>query len=568
MPQHDFEITNADANTGIPMRAQINAAFQALASLSSGAAEPVTPYACQPWADTANDLLKIRNSDNTAWITIGTLSSTYLGLASLAVANDFTASQKLDGDALLLRLSDTGVSGAEWAIRSDGALLEIVKNTGTEVSPTWTVQASFDVNALRLGDGTAADIRLIANNAAATKPEIRYQNSSSRWQYSDDGENFSDLGLEAGCIPVRQTVLSAAVDANGYPNFISIGSGLAVNIDGLPTPIRIAFAAGFEDGGALNYIGKIASDTSISSLYANRTNYLYAERNPSTGAITLGKTYTPPAYLNAVAASLLIGPNIGTAIGNMTQNGGLAAGFDNVISQGYGSAAAQTYGTSSIGYIGKDWGSGIKRTISKFILYGTPDTGFLYNISDFTVKLQGSDNNTDWTDLYTSATITNSTSLIITVDSGITVTNPYRYHRIALIPATDCVSYYIAEVQLFQVAQHVFVVPEMKMYEYDGTWTEKQLVFLGEAATDGSSVTSVVNYALRGKYDSGETVTTAASTSKNHNIGVDSVKATLLEGWPGARYQIMSKDFSSITRNSITWTAVAGSSRLLVERGF
>jgi len=191
MPQHHFEITTAVANTGVTMRAQINAALQALASLSSGTSEPTTPYVYQLWADTTNDLLKMRDSTNTSWITVGRLSSIYLGLASLEAENEFTVTQKLAGDALLLRLKDSGTSGEEWAIRSDGGNFEIVKNTGTEGTPTWTVQARVDVNALRLGDGTASDIRLIANNSAVTKPEIRYQNSSSQWQVSNDGEAFS-----------------------------------------------------------------------------------------------------------------------------------------------------------------------------------------------------------------------------------------------------------------------------------------------------------------------------------------------------------------------------------------
>ncbi len=384
--QHDYEIATADANTGVTFRAAVNAALQALASLSSGATEPATPYAYQLWADSGNDLLKIRTAANDAWVTIGKLSEVYLGLASLAAQNEFTATQKLDGDALLLRFKDTGASGEEWAIRSDGGTFEIVKNTGTEGSPTWTVQTSIDVNALRVGDGTAADIRLIANNAAATKPEIKYNNTASKWQYSNDGSTFSDLGIEASAVfvPVRQTVLSAAVDAYGYANFISIGSGLAVNIDGTPTPVRIAFAAGFGANGALNYVGTIDSDTSISSLAANITNYLLAERNTGTGAVTLGKVSVAPIY----------------------------------------SYVAPSHGAN----------------------------------------------------------------------------------------------------------QYWFSIPEMVMYLSNGTdtWTAKQVVFIGEAVTDGSTVTSVVNYALQGLYDSGWfSVSASSDYSKNHNIGVPQPTITL-----------------------------------------
>lgn len=92
--QHDMEITAADANTGVTVRAAINTALQALVSNSSGATEPTTKYAYQFWADTTAGLLKQRNAANTAWITIGTLASVNLGLATLAgnAAQAFSAS--------------------------------------------------------------------------------------------------------------------------------------------------------------------------------------------------------------------------------------------------------------------------------------------------------------------------------------------------------------------------------------------------------------------------------------------------------------------------------------------
>lgn len=74
MSQHDFDISNADANSGVNVRAAINAALQALASSNSGAAEPATMYAYQLWADTTTGLLKIRNAANNAWVTIGPLT--------------------------------------------------------------------------------------------------------------------------------------------------------------------------------------------------------------------------------------------------------------------------------------------------------------------------------------------------------------------------------------------------------------------------------------------------------------------------------------------------------------
>lgn len=83
MSQHDMDIATADANTGITFRAAVNAALQALVSNNSGATAPSTTYSFMLWADTANNLLKMRNAANTGWITIG---STSLGLDIVAKA--------------------------------------------------------------------------------------------------------------------------------------------------------------------------------------------------------------------------------------------------------------------------------------------------------------------------------------------------------------------------------------------------------------------------------------------------------------------------------------------------
>lgn len=81
MSQHDMLVDN---DTGRNVRLDINDALAALVSNSSGATEPSTMFAFQLWADTTNNLLKIRNAANNAWITVGTLSAVNLGLLSLA----------------------------------------------------------------------------------------------------------------------------------------------------------------------------------------------------------------------------------------------------------------------------------------------------------------------------------------------------------------------------------------------------------------------------------------------------------------------------------------------------
>ena len=65
MSQHDLSIAN---QTFPATRSDINDALQALGSLQSGATAPSTTYANQLWLDTTASILKLRNSDNDAWI--------------------------------------------------------------------------------------------------------------------------------------------------------------------------------------------------------------------------------------------------------------------------------------------------------------------------------------------------------------------------------------------------------------------------------------------------------------------------------------------------------------------
>lgn len=81
MATHDYVIANG---TGAAVRSDLNDALAAIASQNSNATAPATTYAYQWWADTTTGLLKIRNAANSAWVTVGTLASTNLGLMPLA----------------------------------------------------------------------------------------------------------------------------------------------------------------------------------------------------------------------------------------------------------------------------------------------------------------------------------------------------------------------------------------------------------------------------------------------------------------------------------------------------
>lgn len=73
MAQHDYVIDNQTAPN---FRSDLNNALLAIASNNSGSSAPSTTYANMMWYDTTNNILKMRNEANDAWINIGTLNQT------------------------------------------------------------------------------------------------------------------------------------------------------------------------------------------------------------------------------------------------------------------------------------------------------------------------------------------------------------------------------------------------------------------------------------------------------------------------------------------------------------
>ena len=99
---HDYDIANAVGQT---FRADLNTCLGDIQSLNSGSSDPSTTVAYKIWADTANNLLKIRNSSNNGWLTLGDLTdANNLGLATKA-SPTFTGTVTSSGD---LVLSGTG----------------------------------------------------------------------------------------------------------------------------------------------------------------------------------------------------------------------------------------------------------------------------------------------------------------------------------------------------------------------------------------------------------------------------------------------------------------------------
>lgn len=158
MSQNDFNL----ANQGFPaMRADMNSAFQALASNSSGATEPGTTYAYQWWYDTDNDILKMRNADDDAWINI----------ASFDQANDtwspYVGATALTATGAELNLLDGAVDHATAAWEAGTA-------TEAGVPSPADVKAAIDALA-----GGGADFSAVAEDIIPDADSTRDLGSSS-----------------------------------------------------------------------------------------------------------------------------------------------------------------------------------------------------------------------------------------------------------------------------------------------------------------------------------------------------------------------------------------------------
>lgn len=206
MAQHDQNIANG---SGAVVRGDINDAFAALFSLSSGAAAPSTTVAYQWWADTANGLLKQRNAANTAWITRGDLATAFLQPADIASG----------GSGGLLREDGDGSSLTGINVASDYPP-GFVYNAGVKLNVADS-DHDIDVPVFKLRND-ANDANINASLALTKQLDLPFS----------EGTNAG--GMATGqSLPTSGFVYVFAVskDADGSVDVISDVSSVGANVD-------------------------------------------------------------------------------------------------------------------------------------------------------------------------------------------------------------------------------------------------------------------------------------------------------------------------------------------------
>jgi hypothetical protein len=263
MSQHDLNI----ANQGFPaFRADLNDALVALGSTNSGATAPATTYANQLWYDTANNILKIRNEDNDAWISIVTVDQstdavTAIGSLTLADIVSLTGSQTLTNKTLT-NPTINGFTGNTAVVNIGSA--QFYKDTSGNIGiGTSTLNAKTQIVASDKGlavgtssfnpaTGTMAQINSSGNSSSETILALASLNDGIRAKFLADGQfqfnsGFGSAATAFGCrswVNFTGTGATPTINASGNVSSISdLGTGhyVVTFINNFPDAGGVAF---------------------------------------------------------------------------------------------------------------------------------------------------------------------------------------------------------------------------------------------------------------------------------------------------------------------------------------
>ncbi|TAN58265.1 MAG: hypothetical protein EPN20_16550, partial [Magnetospirillum sp.] len=144
------------------------------------------------------------------------------------------------------------------------------------------------------------------------------------------------------------------------------------------------------------------------------------EFDDATGISSLGGATVASGYLSNPGGQTQIAQATGTAIGDMTGSGGVAAAFDGTTAQTNAQGAGNAGGA---GFVGKDWGAGVTKTLTGFKVYGTSNGGFdSASYGTVTISLHGNSVNdpVTSTSLFSVSGVSSTASAIFAQLSGIT----------------------------------------------------------------------------------------------------------------------------------------------------
>ena len=250
----------------------------------------------------------------------------------------------------------------------------------------------------------------IKDDAVTSDKVANAINSSIAANTAKDLTALSASNLTSGTVPDAR--LPATLPAVSGANLTNLP---AANLTGTIADARISassvtqHATTFDDSNIRRDILKLALQIAVDTnrVAYNLTNSFIDQFEDDTGIGTetdVDRT-TSGEYVSTVGPLALIPQNTGTPIGTMTSSGGLAAAFDGNKSQSASQGARLVGGGSYNHTVGKNYGSGVTYAVTRMDITNVTGEGLLNEAAqnhEHSVKLQWSDNGTNWTDAWVS----------------------------------------------------------------------------------------------------------------------------------------------------------------------
>jgi len=208
-----------DNGTGLVVRTKLNQIIAALSTLNQGSGDPSIGVAAYvPHID--GDTLKIRNSANNAFVTLGDVSATNFGHAGLSAANTFTSTNIFQEDVTF----DGATAGRDIVFdRSDNAL-EFADNAKATFGTGADLSISHDGSHSRIIDSGTGRLSIQSNdfrieNVASSELMAKFVEDGQVELYHDNSKK-----LETASGGISLTGGAAA-------NITALSDGSTITID-------------------------------------------------------------------------------------------------------------------------------------------------------------------------------------------------------------------------------------------------------------------------------------------------------------------------------------------------
>lgn len=344
---------------------------------------------------------------------------------------------------------------------------------------------------------------------------------------------------------LRQTVLSSRTDFSGCADYLQgeNPSSLTVTIRAsAQNPIIATFANGWGLDGKYDLIGRLTNDIPV-TVPAGAESFIYLKREAS-GGITAGAVQQAPLY-NWVRSRFRSDPLIPRDGSNVTILRGndidpaLESLFDMTQKRtGTNGVRFTAGGNTTLVRLNLTYPKKVNRYLIRLPIGTAAGTTF-----PTSWLLEGSNDLNTWVGLdnRVGQVLSNASGQVAIYDCQTPSETAFKYYRFTFSGYGVSLGNYweISDLNLFETADHCYVIPEGVMYEYSGGgWSKVNQVFVGELRLASGALNTLgltpITYGNRGEFTATIAVVGASISEVSHNLGTRAVTSELwLRANPG-----------------------------------